>query len=39
MLTWRTRIERLVHQTIGFSTFLSMHAGVIGLFIHRDEFA
>jgi insertion element IS1 protein InsB len=37
-LTRRTRIKRLVRQTICFSKSIEMHDIVIGLFVNRDEF-
>ena len=37
-LTWRTRLQRLVRQTIGFSNSLERHDLVLGLFLHRYEF-
>ena len=38
LLTLRTRIKRLAHQTICFSKSMQMHDIVIGLFINRYEF-
>ena len=37
-LTLRTRIKRLVRQTLGFSQSPQRHDLVMGLFINRSEF-
>ena len=37
-LTFRTRLKRLVRQTICFSKALRLHDIVIGLFVNRYEF-
>jgi insertion element IS1 protein InsB len=37
-LTFRTRLKRLVRQTIGVSKSVLRHDIVIGLFVNRDEF-
>ena len=37
-LTLRTRLKRLMRQTLGFSRSIEMHDLVIGLFINRYEF-